>query len=368
MTPETRRAAAAWLFQGADGREDRGSAEAVIDDSGLGVGPVRASFLDVDSLAVEGRSIVLGLWPAGRLTISDLGRRFETFLAELRTARNRARVAAFLAHAPSLPETFEGELQAAGSGSPAEAQVYPTHVTFIAGDSDPWQLPLGALQRIESREDPPSVALVSADGTTLVGKLGRRRDQFFRAVTAARDAHSRVLADYTGRPGFADGLGLPRSQIAGFDYLLDRCSSPERHAGAGSLIDRASGGEPRIGFVQLLDPDGESLRAKAELPKPWASFLLVPVGDLVVFELLAGPSAATYLFEGDIESVNRGLQQLHFRRAGLALSAAEAEITPDNPHRLALRRLEPLQRLRAATRGRIVHDEHWQAALERGMQ
>jgi hypothetical protein len=43
-------------------------------------------------------------------------------------------------------------------------------------------------------------------------------------------------------------------------------------------------------------------------------FLLVPVGPLTVLEILAGPAAATYVFRDEIESVNRDLQLLHFRR------------------------------------------------------
>jgi hypothetical protein len=133
--------------------------------------------------------------------------------------------------------------------------------------------------------------------------------------------------------------------------------------GARELLALAAGGEPRLGYAQLLDPDGETLAARAPLPEHWASFLLVPVGPRVVLEVLAGPSAATYVFEGTIEEINRDLQQLHFRRAQLALGDAQASITPDNPHRLALRKLAPLQRLRAATRARLTHTGDWSGAL-----
>ena len=81
------------------------------------------------------------------------------------------------------------------------------------------------------------------------------------------------------------------------------------------------------------------------------------------YQILAGPAAATYLFRDEIEAVNRDLQQLHFRRAPLALTADEAELTPSNPQRLALRRLEPLQRLRSSTTARLIHNEGWQNAL-----
>src|SRR6185436_755076 len=144
---------------------------------------------------------------------------------------------------------------------------------------------------------------------------------------------------YTGRDGFADGQGVPRGALEGFDYLLERSSSPERLTGAKALLALAAGGEPRLGYAQLLDPDSETVEARAPLPHHWASFLLVPVGPRVVLEILAGPSAATYVFEGDIADISRDLQQLHFRRAQLALSEAHAAITPDNAHRLALRKL-----------------------------
>jgi hypothetical protein len=86
-----------------------------------------------------------------------------------------------------------------------------------------------------------------------------------------------------------------------------------------------------------------------------------------VLEILAGPGAATYVFRGEIGAVSRDLQALHFRRAPLALTPQQAEVTPANPHRLALRRLEPLIRLRACTTARIVHNEGWAAALTQAL-
>ena len=171
-----------------------------------------------------------------------------------------------------------------------------------------------------------------------------------------------MLTHLTGQEGFADGLGVPRARIKGFERQLERFTAPERLAGAEALLAVGSG-EPRLGFVQLLDPDGEALQSPEGLPENWASFLLVPAGDLTVFEILAGPSAATYVFRGGIEAVNRDLQALHFRRAPLALTGPQAEVTPANPHRLALRKLGPLQRLREGTTARLIHTESWAKAL-----
>ena len=134
-----------------------------------------------------------------------------------------------------------------------------------------------------------------------------------------------------------------------------------------TLLDSATA-DPRIGFVQLLDPDREGLQPAAPLPSNWAAFLLVPVGRCTVLEMLAGPSAATYMFRDGIDAVNRDLQLLHFRRAPLALTEEQAAIGVDNPHRLALRRLEPLKRLRSAIVARIIHNERWANAAREALK
>ena len=51
------------------------------------------------------------------------------------------------------------------------------------------------------------------------------------------------------------------------------------------------------------------------------------------------------------------------RRAPLALGDEQGTITLDNPHRLPLRRLEPLKRLRSVTVARIIHNERWNSAM-----
>lgn len=340
-----------------------GVAEAVIDDAGLGVGTQRIAWVDVDQVVTADRRIELQLWPTGTLELTRLGRRHDTFLRELVMARNRARVAGLLAHGIAPPALFTGRWQTDVSAQAVEIQLYATHLTLVPEVGDPVQWPLGSVATVRTSDATATVELLGRNPPVCLGQLGRQRDAFVRAVAAARDRQAQVLMGYTMRDGFADGCGMPSRSLTGFDQLLERSSSPERLEGARQLLALAGGGDARIGYVQLLDPDADGLQARSPLPEGWASFLLVPVGVLVVLELLAGPNAATYVFEGEIEAVNRDLQQLHFRRAQLALSDAQAEITLDNPHRLALRRLEPLRRLRAATRARIVHAVAWSAAV-----
>ena len=367
MSDDPRRAKAAFGLYDAGGLAvQQGEAVAVVGDDALSVGPLIVSFLDADALRAADYRIELDLWPDRQLVLTQLGRRFETFAQELRRVRNRTRVAGLLAHGITSPEVFSGALLGSGTPHPAELQVYNTHVTAVPQDGDPWQVPLGALTAVHTQDDPPGVVLKTEAALTVVGQLARHHDAFRRAVVDRLEEQARLLTHLTGQAGFADGLGIPRARIGGFERLLERFTAPERTACAEPLLAAASD-EPRLGFVQLLDPDTEALQSPEALPEHWASFLLVPVGALTVLEILAGPSAATYVFRGGIEAVSRDLQTLHFRRSPLALTGQQAALTAANPHRLALRKLESLRRLREGTTARLIHTESWVEALHNAL-
>jgi hypothetical protein len=363
MTPDARRAPVSFTLSDGNGSvRQSGEAEAVVGDDALVVGPVTVSWLDADVVAAADYRIQLDLWPQGRLVLSQLGRRFDTFAAELQRIRNQGRVAGLLAHGVTMPEVFSGALLSREGPTPAELQVYDTHVTVVPLDRDPWQLPLGAITSMRAQANPPAIVLETQGGLTTVGQLARRRDACEAAIAERREAQRRLLADVTGQAGFSDGWAIGRSQIPSFEELIEQYAAPERASGARQLLAVATA-EPRLGFVQLLDPDGDAVRGPSALPENWAAFLLVPSGTLTVLEILAGPSAATYAFRGDLDAVNRDLQLLHFRRAPLALTGDQAQLTPSNPHRLALRKLEPLERLRAATVARVFHTDGWANSL-----
>jgi hypothetical protein len=360
---EPRRAASTFALYDASGQVgERGSAVAVIDDERVSVGPVVLPFLDADALRAADYRLEIDRWPYGRLVLTGLGRRYDTFARELARARNQARVIGVLAHGLTSPEVFEGAIVEEAASTAVELQVYDTHVAIVPADGRPWQIPFGALIGVSEQDSPPGVVFRTEAGTTTVGLLARRRDALAAAVAGRLDALRRALAGIAGQDGFADGRGVPRSRIDAFDDLLDRVTARERVACASAVL-AASDGEPRLGFVQLLDPDAESLEPPVPMPEHWAAFILVPVRGRTVLEVLSGPSAATYVFTSGIEATNRDLQALHFRRAPLALAAEQARLTPRNPYRLALRTLEPLRRLRDSTTARIVHDDGWSDAL-----
>ena len=361
MVAEPRRAAATFeLLDEAGHVRQSGDAEALIGDDALSVGAVTVSWLDADRLTAADYRLELHLWPGGRLVLRQLGRRFDTFTHELRRVRNQARVAGMLAHGITLPEVYDGAVLAP-EVQPAELQVYDTHVTIVPADDDPWQVPLGAITSVREEGEPPGIALMTPANVPTFGRLGRHRDACRAAIIERRDAQRKLLGELTGDPRFSDGWGLRSTEVPDFTGLVERFTAPERAPCARTLLAAATA-DPRIGFVQLLDPDREGLQPAAPLPSNWAVFLLVPVGAGTVLEMLAGPSAATYVFRDEIDTVNRDLQLLHFRRAPLALSEEQAAITADNPQRLALRKLEPLKRLRSAIVARIIHNERWTAA------
>jgi len=360
---EPRRAAAAFTLTGVDGAvAERGEGEAVIHDDALRIGPVNAAFLDCDTLRVGGYRIELDLWPHGQLVLTKLGRRFDTFCRELRRVRNQARVSGLLAHGIAMPELFDGALLSKDAWCPTEFQLFDTHVTIVPQDADPWQVPLGSVTAVRIEDDPPEIVLDTSSTTVVMGQLARWRDAYHRAIVERIEAQGRLLTELTGQDCFADGRGVPRDVIAQFEELLFHFTASDRAPCARMLLSAATG-NPRLGFVRLLDPVGEAVVSPEPLPEHWAAFLLVPVGSLTALEILAGPAAATYLFRADVDAVNRDLQTLHFRRAPLALTQEEATITPENPYRLALRRLEPLQRLRSCTEHRLIHRSGWEEAL-----
>lgn len=361
---ETRRALCAFEAEGIADAPAHGEGEARIDDEGVSVGGLRVEFLDVDVLTDERRVLTLGLHPAGTLRISMLARRHETFTKALGEARDSARVLGLLAHGLGIPEAFEGAILEPGPAREARLLVWPTHVAVVPAGADPFQVPLGGVTDVRFTEGTWEVVLDAPGGPFHFGRLARRTDAFARSVRAARAAMLERCASASGTRLFADGRAVAASVLGSdFERLLEAWSAPERLEGAREIVRRAGRERSAIGLAELLDPDEEGLAAKAELPENTAAFLLAEVRGRTVLELLSGPSAATYVFRGTRAGIAADLAALHFRRRGLALSRAE-EIGPaGRPYRLALRRLEPLKRLRAATRARIVHDARWSDSL-----
>lgn len=357
---EIRRATGSWSLASADGTiVASGDGELRVTDDGLAFGPRSIEHLDADELFTADRTIEITLWPSGCVRLGMLGRRHETFLAALKEARQARRVEGMLAHGIDAPIRFRGAV-VAPEFSTADLLLYTTHLAVSPERGDPWQLPLGAIRAIDHNERDWTVD-VEARGTLFrFGQLARDTEKFAIELHCETGESRNALGAPSSSP-FTDGAGMAEGEVAGFPDCIARWSSPERIDCASAILARAKA--PRLGLVKLLDTDSESLAAREPLPENVAAFLLASVGRLVVLELLSGPSAATYVFEGDVGAINRDLQELHFRRRPLQLADAELS-SPTSPYRLAARRLEPLTRLRAGTRARIIHDERWSANFE----
>ena len=363
---EERKATGAWAQDGPGGaRAGDGALE--VGETAVAAGEATVEYLDVDSVADADRIVTLTLFPGGTLRLSQLGRRHETFVAALRDAWDATRTIGMLAHGIAVPLRFQGIFRTPAPERDAAFLVHSTHLAVVPRDGDVLQVPFGAVDSIRFEPERWTVTLETPVGPFEFGQLARQTDPFLRAVSEAREAQARRLADVSGCGLFIDGGGVPVAKLDSFDRLLESWSAPERLEGAKVLLARGDRARARIGLVDLLDPDDEGLAAKVPLPGNLAAFLLVPVGGTVALEILSGPSAATYLFRGEIETVNRDLQALHFRRRPLALSPAEEQGSAGRPYRLALRKLEPLKRLRAVTAARLLHTEGWAGALEKAL-
>lgn len=358
---EARRATGSWSLVDATGATTGGQGPFVITDDGLSAGEHTVSFLDADEFSALDWSIHLGLYPAGRLTLSMLGRRYDTFAAALREARLARRVSGMLAHGIDAPVRFRGatiDLEPA----PADFFVFPTHLTVAPDRGDPWQLPLGAICSVRHSGKDWSIDVEAWGKLFRFGQLARLTEKFAASLSGAVARSRAELGAAEESPLFADGVGVPASRLPEFARLLERWSSPERLDGAKAIVARAS--DARLGLVKLVDADDQLLAARDALPDSVAAFVLAPIGSHVILEVVSGPSAATWVFEGDIDAINRDLQILHYRRRPLILSDEELA-SPSSDYRLAGRRLEPLRHLRAAKRDRISHDAAWAAKVSR---
>ena len=365
---ETRRALCTFEAEGLGGAPPSGEGEALVDDDGVSVGGIRIEFLDADLFIDERRVLTLGLHPSGQLQLSMLARRHETFGRALAEARDAARVRGLLAHGLGEPERFDGALLEPGPGRDARLLVWPTHVTVVPAGSDPFQIPLGSVAEVRFVEGTWEVALETGAGTFHFGRLARRTDAFARAVRNARSRMLERCARASGTALFADGRPVPARDLGtDFERLLDSFSAPERIDGAREIVKSAGRDSCALGLAELLDPDEEGLAAKEVLPENTAAFLLAQAGALVVLELLSGPSAATYVFRGTPAAIAHDLAEIHFRRRSLALTDTESRGSAGRPYRLALRSLEPLKRLRAATAARVIHTEGWGEALSKAL-
>jgi hypothetical protein len=244
--------------------------------------------------------------------------------------------------------------------APAELFIFPTHLTVAPAAGDARQIPLGAVRSVRHNQELWAIDVEAWDRTIRFGQLARLTGTFAATLSEAVANSRAELGAQRQSPLFADGLGVPSSRLPAFEQLLEGWSAPERFEGVKAIVARTT--DARLGLVKLVDSDDELLAARDPLPANVAAFVLAPIGPRVALEVISGPSAATWVFEGDIDAIAHDLQILHYRRRPLVLSDAEMA-SPTSDYRLAARRLEPLRRPRAARRGRIFHDGAWEAKV-----
>ena len=370
-----------------------------------GAAPFDIEFLDVDGVSAADFAIELTLAPEGKLTLRKLGRLWESFSAAFLDARDDAVLHGALAHGLAEKSRFEGAAADSDPPKPAGLRVYPTHLAVVPRGGLPFQLPWGAVEEIRLDGADYAVVLRSAAAACRIGRLARKTEAFQRACEEARreqqerivlavTPHLPALSPIAARRltgAFQDGSGVAQSVLdaaapGAFGGLIERLAAGERLERARHLVEISSPGQARIGIVELLDAEGTSgggddegdAEAHSPLGENLAAFLLAPIASApaVALELLCGPAAATYVFragEGGVAAINADLQAIHFRRAVLALTEAQAIGPAGRPYRLALRAVPEVARLRQAIVGRLIHGRGdfaaaFEAVLEKARQ
>ena len=172
-----------------------------------------------------------------------------------------------------------------------------------------------------------------------------------------------MLAKYTSRSGFADGVGMPRDRISGFDALLDAAAAPERLDGARCILaaptaaSRASASSSCSIRTRSQQAAVAACRrtGRASCSCRWASascwrFSLARRRD-VRFRgrhrhREPRPAATAFPTRGPRDDAERRPRSRRTTRTASRSGGSQ-----------------PLQRLRAATRARVVHDSRWAEAL-----
>lgn len=377
-----------------------------------GPAPFRLDFDDVDAVAADG-DIAVRISLAGGLVLrlTRLGNRCEQLLRELRTAWRDHAVERLRLGEATPPVIFEAEVTRGGKTSLAELRVHATRLTVLPEQGEPFAQPLGALGQVAFDEASYSVDFTASEGAWRAGKLGKQTDPFLRLVEERRGAlHTRgqkalaqLLPSYDSLTLRRIGALLPDGAVASagaLDAIKPGTFAALAHAAAATnalekslaeLQQRAKQGEAAVCIAESRSPSdvaeepppaepdaGEEQGEPGPPPNPALEGrtigLVFPLADGKVLAVEVGGHAgkATYLFRATNNLTARQLLadwgQLDFKREPLYLAEDKLCAGPHGSWRMALRRSEPLKRLRAAFLGRVAHGSAWSKNLDKQLE
>ncbi len=321
-------------------------------DAGLDIDGTLIDWLDMDTVIEGDHRVAMGLADGATVTLSMLGATHDRFLAELRSARRRARFAA-LTIATDTPLATYTSRPPTGI---VDVHLYPKVLVAEPREGHPVAVPLSLMTGVQRDE---YTLTVSARGLEplVVRALGVKTDEFeMRLGAARRDLRAATAAAYTAFDAALEGFAAPdgwavNAAEAGtyWSALLGRAQSGSRAEEISTLAELA-GDRLAIGIYT----DGGTT------PLP---FVLAPVGEHIVVEATDGDDRATFVFRTpDIARLNAVLLLTSFRREALFL--------PDDQlgrWAVAARTWPAVREARSALSARVVHDGQWADRVRRAL-
>jgi hypothetical protein len=311
----------------------------------------------MDTVAVSGYSVDLGLYPSGLTRIGGLGPKTTAFLSDLDQYRSRARRAALLQWTGTPEIAAFTQAPAAPDEVPVAIHVFADGLTVEPRNGIPDLVPYALLDRVD--RDGYTITLQRRGlPPVVVRRLGARTDEFLGVVERGRSALRRAVADAFGA---MDDRLLGFSAPNGWALTADEAS-----VYGGALADAFAAGERGAEVAVLTSLVGPDLRYGLSLQPEGPMPFLLAVGRTTIAVESAEPdqARATYLFATtDVAALNTALIMTSFRREVLYL--AENQL---GRWSLAVRTLPVVRWARSVFSARVVHDDAWEAGISAALR
>jgi hypothetical protein len=314
-------------------------------------------YVQMDTVAVSGYTIDLGMYPAGGVRIGGLGPKTQAFLTELDLYRARARRAALLQWTGTPEVGSFAQAPANPNDVPVGIHVFDDGLTVEPRNGVPDLVPYALLDRVD--RDGYSITLQRRGLPPVeVRRLGPRTDEFLQLVERGRVAQRRAMTEAFGAMddrllglSAPNGWGLTAEEASIYGGALADTFAIGERADEIAVLSALVGPDLRYGLA--LQPEG---------PMPFV--LAVGRNKIAVESAEPEQARATYLFATtDVAALNTALIMISFRREALYMAADKL-----GRWSLAVRTLPVVRWARSVLAARVVHDDAWEAGISAALR
>lgn len=397
MSGETPFAAEYRLAVPGDPAAESGGCSILCSDTGIRLTPhgglsIEVRFAEIAGWQPEDYRIDMKLADGTGLTLSRLARRYDEFIDTFRiNRRNHFLSALLLEEGEHLDMDGAYEQQLPTGEIPASDACFlslqNTSLACFPDQSLPFLIPYGSILDLAADQELYGVRITCDDGRKLaLIRFARRTDELQRSLEERRAAlygrQSGALATLAPNVGaiplrrisalLRDGIPAEKKELEsaapGFwDAAWNAGFCEKRREYADALLAQATEAYMVIKETGPWGASGETPPALADR----RLLYLFRIGAALVVETPSNDDAATYIFSiaGEcrdfVSTLCRGLAAIQFRREPVYLPDAELTKPPYDRYSEAFRILPALASIRAAFRGRAIHNafESWQQTV-----